>query len=112
MELRDATDIAKQLAFEMNITFGGYLVEAVETWLQGVKEEPELLLRANGVFGFDLDWHLLQAPGRSTSSKEQSLAKLEPEDRPTRVRGPIMESSDREQRLPQGDCEWPQGLAS
>ena len=62
MSLEDAVAIAKQLAFEMNIPFGGYLVEAVETWLRGAREERELLLRANGVFGSDLDWHLLQQP--------------------------------------------------
>ena len=33
MKLRDTTDIAKQLALEMNITLSGYLVEAVETRL-------------------------------------------------------------------------------
>ena len=46
MELRDATDISKQLAFERSITFGGYLVEAIETWLRGSKEERELLVKA------------------------------------------------------------------
>ena len=42
MQLRDAADIAKQLAFEMNITFKGYSVEAVETLLQRAKEERQL----------------------------------------------------------------------
>ena len=95
----DATDIARQLAFKMNLTFGGYLVEAVETWLRGAKEERELLLRANGVFGSDLGWHVLHPPGRSTSSTDMVLAKPEPGERPTRVRGPVMESLDREQRV-------------
>ena len=31
MSLEDTTAIAKQLAFEMNIPYGGYLDEAVET---------------------------------------------------------------------------------
>ena len=55
MDLRDASDIfSQQLAF---ISFAGYLVEAVETWLQGAKEERALWLRTHRVFGSDLDWH-------------------------------------------------------
>ena len=60
MSLEDTTAIAKQLAFEMNIPYGGYLDEAVETWLRGAKEERELLQRARRVYGTVLDWHLLQ----------------------------------------------------
>ena len=60
MDLQNATAIARQLAFEINLTFGD-LVEAVETWLRGAKEERELLLRANSVFGSDLDCLLLQS---------------------------------------------------
>ena len=41
MSLEDTTAIAKQLAFEMNIPYGGYLDEAVETWLRGAKEERD-----------------------------------------------------------------------
>ena len=52
-------------------------------------------MSASGVFGSDLDWHLLQPP----SSKDTVLAKPERGKRPTRVRGPVMESSDSEQRL-------------
>ena len=91
MDLQDATAIARQLTFEMNLRYGGYLVEAVETWLWGATEERELLLRASGVFGSDLDWHLLQPPGRSSSAIEMVLAKPEPGERPTRVRGPDVE---------------------
>ena len=36
MALQDATAIARQLAFEMNIPYGGYLVEAVESSGYGV----------------------------------------------------------------------------
>ena len=50
MDLQDATAIARQLASEMNLTFGGYLVEAVETWLRGAKEVREVVLRAIMVF--------------------------------------------------------------
>ena len=41
----------------MNIPYGSYLDEAVETWLQGAKEERDLLQRARGVYGSDLEWH-------------------------------------------------------
>ena len=65
MSLENTSAIAKQLAFEMNIPYGSYLEAAVETWLlQGATEERELLQRASGVYGSDLDWHLLQPPGR------------------------------------------------
>ena len=70
MSLEDTSAIAKQLAFEMNIPYGSYLDEAVETWLQGAKEERELLQTTRGVYGSDLDWHLLQPPGRSSTATE------------------------------------------
>ena len=46
VSLEDTSASAKQLAFEMNIPSGSYLDEAVETWLQGAKEERELLQRS------------------------------------------------------------------
>ena len=60
MSLEDTIAFAKQLAFEMNIPYGGYLDEAVETWLRRAEEERELLQRVRGVYGTVLDWHLLQ----------------------------------------------------
>ena len=50
MDKSEASNIAKQLAFEMHISFEGYLVEAVQTWLQGAQEQRDLMVRANGVF--------------------------------------------------------------
>ena len=97
MSLEDTTAIAKQLAFEMNIPYGSYLDEAVETWLQGAKEERDLLQRARGVYGSDLEWHLLQLSGSSSSATEMAILKLDPGERPTRMRGPVMESADRDQ---------------
>ena len=99
MSLEDTTAIAKQLAFEMNIPYGGYLDEAVETWLRGAKEERELLQRARGVYGTVLDWHLLQPTSSSSSATEVTIPKPDPGERPTHTRGPVMESTDREQRL-------------
>ena len=63
MSFKDTAAIAKQLGFEMNIPYGSYLDEAVETWLQGAKEERDLLQRARGVYGSDLEWRLLQPSG-------------------------------------------------
>ena len=42
MSLEDTTAIAKQLAFEMNIPYGGYLDEAVETWI-GICYSPRVV---------------------------------------------------------------------
>ena len=55
MSSEDTPAIAKQLAFEMNIPYGSYLEEAVDTGLQGAKEERDLLPRARGVYGSDLE---------------------------------------------------------
>ena len=99
MSFKDTAAIAKQLAFEMNIAYGSYLDEAVETWLQGAKEERDLLQRARGVYGSDLEWRLLQASGSSSSATEAAIPKPGPGERPTRVQGPVMESTDRDQRL-------------
>ena len=82
----------------MNIPFGSYLEEAVETWLRGAKEERDLLQRARGVYGSDLEWRLLQPSGSSSPATEAVLPP-DPGERPTRVRGPVMESTDRDQRL-------------
>ena len=89
----------------MNIPYGGDLDEAVETWIQGAKEERDLLQRARGVYGSDLEWHLLQPSSSSSSATEVVLPKPEPGERPTRVRGPAMESADREQRLQDIWCQ-------
>ena len=99
MSLQNTTAIAKQLAFEMNIPYGSYLDEAVEAWLQVDKEERDLLQRARGVYGSDLEWRLLQPSGSSSSATEVAIPKPDPGERPTRVRGPVMESTDRDQRL-------------
>ena len=61
LSAQDATAIARQLAFEMDLPYEGYLVEAVESWLLGAKEERELLPRANSVCGPDLDSGLASA---------------------------------------------------
>ena len=99
MSLEDTTAIAKQLAFEMNIPYGSYLDEAVDTWLRGAREERDLLQRARGVYGSDLEWRLLQPASSSATATEVSIPKPDPVERPIRVRGPVMESTDREQRL-------------
>ena len=77
MSLKDTTAIAKQLAFGMNIPYGSYLDEAVDTWLQGAKEERDLLQRARGVYGSDLEWHLLQPSSSSSSATEVAIPKQE-----------------------------------
>ena len=98
-DLPGLLDRCLQLAFEMNIPYGGYLDEAVETWLRGAKEERELLQRARGVYGTVLDWHLLQPTSSSTSATEVVIPKPDPGARPTHTRGTAMESTDRETRL-------------
>ena len=95
MSLEDTPAIAKQLAFEMNIPYGGYLDEAVETWLRGAKEERELL-QYRGVYGTVLDWHMLQPTSSSSSATEVTIPKPDPGERPTHTRGAVMESTDRE----------------
>ena len=101
MSLGDTAAIAKQLAFEMSIPYGGYLDEAVDTWLQGAREERDLLQRARGAHGSDLEWRLLQPASSSATATEVSTPKPDPGERPIRMRGPVMESTDREQRLQQ-----------
>ena len=99
MSLEDTPAIAKQLAFEMNIPYGGYLDEAVDTWLRGAKEERELLQRARGVYGTVLDWHMLQPTSSSSSATEVTIPKPHP-GRDRRIPGgTVMGSTDREQRL-------------
>ena len=64
-----------------------------------------LLQRARGVYGSDLEWRLLQPPSSSSSATKAVIPKPEPGERPTRVRGPVMESADREQRLQDIWCQ-------
>ena len=72
MCLGDTTAIAKQLAIEMNIPYGSYLDEAVDTWLRGAREERDLLQRARGVYGSDLEWRVLQ-PASSSATNYSSV---------------------------------------
>ena len=51
---------------------------AMDTWLRGAREERDLLQRARGVYGSDLEWRLLQPPSSSASATEVSIPKPDP----------------------------------
>ena len=59
LEVSDSEDIAKQLAFELNLPFSEAMVEALAIWIQGAKAEAGLLQRASGLLADDVAWHLL-----------------------------------------------------
>ena len=86
MSVGDTTAIAKQLAFEMNIPYGSDLDEAVD-----------VELGKNVICCRELEVCMDQTWSGDCYIRQAVVPPLG--ERPIRVRGPVMESTDREQRL-------------
>ena len=92
MDVSAAGDVAKQLSFEMN-TMGAIWKKL---WLLGYRTPS---FRGTSWLGH-LEWQQLRPP-RLPSQSESSVVVAKPDAgvRPRPVRGPAMESADRDQRL-------------
>ena len=54
--------MARQLATELNLPFGDWLVDALYCWLQEAREEAKIYKRAHGYHSGDLAWMSLMPP--------------------------------------------------
>ena len=58
----ESTAMARQLATELNLPFGDWLVDALYCWLQEAREEAKIYKRAHGYHSGDLVWMSLMPP--------------------------------------------------
>ena len=54
--------MARQLATELDLPFGDWLVDALYCWLQEAREEAKIYKRVHGYHGGDLAWMSLMPP--------------------------------------------------
>ena len=65
LEVSDCEDVARQLAFELNLPYSESIVEALAIWIQDAKGESGLLMRTRGLLADDIAWHQLAPPQRA-----------------------------------------------
>ena len=59
LEVSDSAAIAKQLAFEMNITASAELEDAIVDWIQDSRAPAKMAMRLEGILASDIDWERL-----------------------------------------------------
>ena len=62
LDLDESPAMARQLATELNLPFGDWLVDALYCWLQEAREEPKIYKRVHGYHSGDLAWMSLMPP--------------------------------------------------
>ena len=62
LDLDDSPAMARQLATELNLPFGDWLVDALYCWLQEAREEAKIYKRVHGYHSGDLAWMSLMPP--------------------------------------------------
>ena len=65
LQIEDCEDIAKQLAFELNLPYSESIVEALAIWIQDARSEAKLLSRTYGLLADDITWHQLAPVARA-----------------------------------------------
>ena len=99
LDPKDASEVAKQIAFELNAPMREQLEEAVRDWILAARRQSDLLRKATGISGNDLEWRLLGPPERASSSQEPLRRVNNLEDRPSCKEGMATESADRSKWL-------------
>ena len=64
LQIEDWGDIAKQLAFELNLPYCELIVEALAIWIQDARSEAKLLSRTYGLLADDITWRQLAPVAR------------------------------------------------
>ena len=64
LQIEDCEEIAKQLAFELNLPYSEAIVEALAIWIQDARSEAKLLSRTYGSLADDITWHQLAPVAR------------------------------------------------
>ena len=57
LDVNDSGDVAKQIAFELNITPGRELEDAIVDWIQESRESARMAMRLEGVLASDIEWN-------------------------------------------------------
>ena len=66
--------MARQLATELNLPFGDWLVDALYCWLQEAREEAKIYKRVHGYHSGDLAWMSLMPPVALRDAKGVAFA--------------------------------------
>ena len=76
LDLDESTAMARQLATELNLAFGDWLVlvDALYCWLQEAREEAKIYKRAHGYHSGDLAWMSLMPPVELPDAKLRAWA--------------------------------------
>ena len=74
LDINDSGEIAKQIAFELNITPGQELEDAIVDWIQEAREPARLAMRLEGVLASDIEWSRLQTRRRFGPATTQEPA--------------------------------------
>ena len=64
LQVDECEDIAKQLAFELNLPYSEWIVEALAIWIQDARGEAKLLSRTYGLLADDITWQQLASVAR------------------------------------------------
>ena len=56
LQVDECEEIAKQLAFEINLPYSESIVEALTIWIQDARGEAKLLSRTCGLLADDITW--------------------------------------------------------
>ena len=64
LRVDECEDIAKQLAFKLNLPYSESIVEALTIWIQDARGEAKLLSRTYGLLADDIIWHQLAPVAR------------------------------------------------
>ena len=59
LDIDDSAAIAKQLAFELNITSSTELEDAIVEWIQDSRGPAKMAMRLEGVLASDIEWERL-----------------------------------------------------
>ena len=59
LEISDSAAIARQLAFEMNITASTELKKAIVDWIQNLRALAKMAARLEGILASDIEWERL-----------------------------------------------------
>ena len=91
LDPKDAHEVAKQIASELNVPLSEHLEGAVRDWILAARRQSDLLHRAKGINGTDLEWRSLGPPERATSSQESLRRVGNLEERPSCKNGTATE---------------------
>ena len=98
LEISDSAAIARQLAFEMNITSSTELEEAIVDWIQDSRAPAKMAARSEGILASDIEWERLAVRKRYGPAKAPEKAPP-PGDRLRKLELTGCELLAREERL-------------